>query len=108
MSLCGVIATTPVWISASKPAVRLGADRDALLGHGAAADDAVHALARQHDAHRPARELRRRGRQDLVLPQALAAEAAADVGRGHADLLVLEPEHLGDRPRSCATTCEAS
>ena len=81
-----------------EPAVGLGAKRDALLGDGAAADDTEHALAREHDANRPARELRRCGRQDLVLPKKLAAEAAANEGRRQAHLIVFQPEHLRNRP----------
>ena len=70
-------------------AVRLRADRDALLGRGAPADDAVDALARQRDPHRPPGQLGRGGGEDLVLPQRLAAEAAADIGRGDVDLLLV-------------------
>ncbi len=81
-------------------AIRLRAERDALFGGRATADDAEYTLARQHDPHRPAGELRRGGREDLVVPQALPAEAAADIGRDHADLLFLQAEHARDRRRS--------
>jgi len=71
-------------------AVRLRANRDALLGQRATADDAVHAFARQRHTHGSANQSCRRGAQDLVVRQALAAEATADVGREHAHLLGLE------------------
>jgi hypothetical protein len=45
------------------------------------------------------RDLRRCGREDLVLPKKLAAEAAADEGRGEARLVAFRPEHLRDGPR---------
>ncbi len=80
-------------------AVRLRAEHDALLGGGTAADDAEHALARQHDPHRPAGEPRRGGGQDLVVPQAFPAKAATDIGRDHANLLILQAEHARDRRR---------
>ena len=100
--LCAVMATTPVWISASSLPSRAGAQRHALLRRRAAADQAIDALAAEHQPHRAAGELRRRGGQDLVAPQALAAEAAADERRQHADLVGLEAEHLGERARGAA------
>ena len=84
-----------------EPAVARARQRDPLLGRACARRRAIHALARQHEPHRPAGQLRRRGGQDLVAPQALAAEAAADERRHHAHLIVLEPEHLGERAGAC-------
>ena len=81
-----------------EPAIGLRAQRHALFRHRAAADDTEHTLARQHDPHRPAGELRRRGRQNLMLPKELASETAAHERRGEAHLLFLQPEHLGNRP----------
>ena len=81
-----------------EPPVRLGAKRHALLGDSAATDDTEHPLAGEHNPHRPACQLRRCGRQNLVLPKKLAAEAAAHEGRGEAHLLLLQPEHLRDGP----------
>ena len=98
-SLCGSSAPTPVWIMASKRPSASRADRHPLLGER---------CARRRRGYTPSREsamltgrpasLRRRGREDLVLPQRLAAEAAADERRGHVDLLLLEAEDLGERP----------
>ena len=81
-----------------EPAVGLGAKRHALLRERAAADDPEHALAGEHDPHWPASQLRRRGRQDLVLPEKFAAKAAANEGRGQAHLVLFQPEDLRNGP----------
>ena len=82
----------------SKRAVRLGADRDPLLGRGCArrrCGTRPRATAR---SDRAPGELRRRRGQDLVLPQRLAAEAAADEGRRDVDLA----------PPRCRTSARAT
>ena len=85
------------------------AERDALLGQRASADDAVDALARQHEPHRPAGELRGGRGEDLVLPQRLAAEAAADEGRGDVRPAPRRCRRSAPATRRCAsTTCVAS
>ena len=81
-----------------EPAIRLSAKCDALLSDGAAAYDTEHAFAGEHDPDRPARDLRRCGREDLVLPKEFAAEAAANEGRRLAHLIVFQTEHLRDGP----------
>ena len=79
-------------------AVVIGADRDSLLGVRATADQPVDALPRQRDPHGAPGELRRGSPEQMMGPQRLAAESAADIGRGDMDLLVVDPEHLRERP----------
>src|ERR1700735_4034036 len=55
-------------------------------------------FAGEHDSPRPACELRRRRRQNLVLPKELAAKAATNEGRREAHLLLLQSEYLGNCP----------
>jgi hypothetical protein len=56
------------------------ADRYPLLGQTAPSDRPVHAFARQRDADGATGKLRRSRAQDLMLPQRLGTEAAADIG----------------------------
>jgi hypothetical protein len=51
-----------------EPAIGLRAKRHPLLGDGSAADDPEHPLAGEHDPDRAAGELRRRRRENLMLP----------------------------------------
>ena len=79
-------------------AVVIGADRDSLLGVRATADQPVDALARERDPHGTPSELRRGSPEQMVGPQRLAAEPAADVGRGEMNLTLVDSEHLRERP----------
>src|SRR4051794_34502287 len=78
--------------------IRLRTDRHPLLGFCASTDDSVDALAREHEPDRTAGEPRRRGRQDLMAPERLAAEAAAHVRSRCVDLLLLYLKDLCERP----------
>ena len=98
ITLPSILAVVPLWISAASLPSASGAERDPLFGEAAPADHAVDALARQHEPNRPADELGGGRGEHLMLPQALAAEAAADERRGDDHLLLVQPEHLRDRP----------
>ena len=69
-------------------AVGLGAKCDALFG-GVPTDDAVHALARQQDAHWPPAQPGSCNGEDLMVPKPFAAESTANIRRQNPDLLLL-------------------
>ena len=80
-------------------AILVGGERDPLLGPRPSADQAVHALRDSAiRTGRPASFARGRG-EDLMIPQRLAAEPAADEGRADVHLVLLDAEHLGQRSR---------
>ena len=71
----------PVWMIAVRCAVFCGAERDALLGDGAATDHAKHAFARKRELHRTPEGLSCRGAEWRVIPESgFSTEAAADEG----------------------------
>lgn len=77
-------------------AVGVRAQRETLFGGGASADQPVDGLARQHDPDRTFCQPGRRYRQYLMVPQSLAAEAAAHEGGQDADLILLDAENPGE------------
>ena len=73
----------------------VGAERHPLFGQRAAAGRPEHAFPRQGQPHRPFGHAGGGGRNDVVIPDGLVAEAAADEGREHMHLLVRNAEHVG-------------
>jgi hypothetical protein len=81
-----------------QPAVRRGAEADALDG-GRAVDGGVeHLLAGERDLHRLAQRPRRqRRRRQVLVAGALAAETAADIERHQVDVAAMDLQRLGDQ-----------
>ena len=74
----------------------VGAEHDVLARVGAVPDQREHLLSRQHELDGAADHLRRHRRERDVRPRRpFAAEAAADVVRDDADVLLLEIEQRG-------------
>ncbi len=73
-------------------AVLGGADLDLDVAARCGAGGAEHVLARHRHLHRLARLLRQPDGQGLEIDHGLAAEAAADLGRRHADLRGIDAE----------------
>ena len=82
----------------SEPAVAIGADGDALLGVRTTPDQPVHALTREGDSHWMTCDLRRGRPEQMMGPQRLPAKSATDIGRREMDLLLVDTEHLRERP----------
>ena len=97
----GEPAKAPAWIferrlGGGDGAVLLGADLDLDCARPRSVRSPEHFLAGHHHLHRTAAFLRERQRHRLEIDQRLAAEAAADLRRGHADVGHVDPQQLRD------------
>ena len=81
-------------------AVRIRSQRHPLLRLRSPADQPLHIGARESDAHGTIGELRSSHAENLVVPQALGAKAAAHIGRADLNIAFLQSEYLRERTGS--------